>query len=108
MTLSRRGFLGGIDGLLSLLVWPWKKEKPFKGYRVHYGETIRVDNAEDMRRVQGVPIQATSPIATIENPLLDDVMWWPVYGPDSDIVNILNAPNARPHTPLPVATWRVL
>ncbi len=26
MTLSRRGFLGGLAGLLSLLVWPWKAE----------------------------------------------------------------------------------
>ncbi len=24
MTLSRRGFLGGLAGLLSLLVWPWR------------------------------------------------------------------------------------
>lgn len=28
MTLSRRGFLGGLAGLLSLLVWPWKSKPP--------------------------------------------------------------------------------
>jgi len=41
MTLSRRGFLGGLAAFLSLLVWPWKV-KPFEGYRVHYRDPVNM------------------------------------------------------------------
>lgn len=76
MTLSRRGFLGGLAGLLSLLVWPWKKP-------------TSPEDAQSLWWVSWDGEHANVIHAGREGEAI-------TYGPDSDIVKLLNEPKRRP------------
>ena len=83
MTISRRGFLGGLAGLLSLLVWPWKSTPPEATQSLWW---VSWDDEQATAIYSGTGAETT-------------------YGPDSDIVKLLNEP-ARDRTANEL--WEVL
>ena len=76
MTLSRRGFLGGLAGLLSLLVWPWKT----KPCPPEAAQSIWWVSWDDTTAYVIPAGRDGEPIT---------------YGPDSDIVKLLNQHQPR-------------
>jgi hypothetical protein len=85
--LSRRKFMGWIVGLGALFVWPWKSTPPEDAqsfWWVSWDDTT----------AHVIPAGRDGETIT--------------YGPDSDIVKMLNEPKMRGDTSLPGMRWRSL
>ena len=79
MTLSRRGFLGGLAALLSLLVWPWKKEEPAGRMvrRTAYDlpEPLRQHNADLLRPRTKLPVAKWRKLNEANRDRTTDELW---------------------------------